>query len=94
MEHNPFETIEKKLSKIEMMIKSLKPEEDKKNRFAQLDEFALYSGLSKHTIYSRLSRKDGEKIPGAFKAGPKMWLIDLDEWDNYLIQKKAEFQAA
>lgn len=89
---DPFKNIENKLDKLERLVTSIKPVEDqKKNRFANLDEFSIYSGLSKNTLYSKLTRGNG--IPGAFKAGPKQWLVDLNEWDNYLIEKKAQWKS-
>lgn len=86
---NPFEKIENRLDKLERILTSLKPEEQQKNRFVNLDEFSKYSGLSKNTVYAKLSRGDG--IPGSFKAGPKLWLFDLDEWDHYLKEKKSRW---
>lgn len=90
---NPFETIETRLDNLERLIRSMKPTEAPKKRFANIPEFSQYSGLSIHTIYSKLSRNKEPEIPGAFKAGPKQWLVDLDEWDRYLEKKKAEFQS-
>ena len=89
---NPFEVLENKLDKIERLISSNKQKAENKQRYVNLTEFAKYSGLSKHTIYSKLSRSEGTGIPGAFKSGPKQWLFDLDQWDKYLEVKKAEFE--
>ncbi len=90
---NPFEQIEIRLDRLERLISnSLKKDTKvKEKRFVNLDEFVSYSGMSKNTIYAKLSR--GEGIAGAFKAGPKRLLVDLDEWDKYLENRKAEYQS-
>ena len=87
---NPFDQITERLDKLERMIKKLQPEGEAKKRYVSLPEFATYSGMSVHTVYSKISK--GERLPGSFKAGPKNWLFDLDAWDQYLEKKKAEFQ--
>ena len=85
---NPFEVIEGKLDRIERLILSNKQKLEEKQRYVGINEFANYSGFSKHTIYAKLSRRGGSSVPGAFKSGPKSWLFDLDVWDKFLEEKK------
>ena len=87
---NPFVAIEKKLNRLEVLMKGLYEQKPVKGRIVDINEFAKHSRMAKSTIYIKLSK--GESIPGAFKAGRKIWSFDLDKWDAY-IRERAEQMA-
>ena len=89
---NPFGTIELKLSKIERLILNLSDERQHRRRAVNINEFAAYSGLSKSTIYSYLSK--GTNLPGAFKPkGTKKWYFNLDAYDRYIQEEMEKAEA-
>lgn len=91
---NPFLTIEKKLNRLEVLMKGLYENKPPKTRITDLPGYVEYrkdkAPRKQSTLYIDLCK--GKDVPGAFRTG-KRWMFDLDVFDSWLKNKQVEQMA-